>query len=63
MDQLQIGRVNACEMAFKIDQALWKLLIQIVLFQDKKRAKELFWSLRKQGKNRFQVEENRRAHA
>ena len=32
-------------------------------FQDKKRAKELFWSLRKQGKNRFQVEENRRAHA
>ena len=46
--KLKIGRVNACEMAFKIDEAMWKLLNQVVLLQDKKRAKECFWRLRKE---------------
>ena len=42
MDLLEIGPVNACIKAFNIDEAMWKLLNQIVLLKDKKRTKESF---------------------
>ena len=47
MDLLEIGPVNACEMAFKIDESMWKTLNQVVLLQDKKRAKESFLKRKK----------------
>ena len=54
MDLLKIGHVNACEMAFKIDEAMWKTWKlcgnQIVLLQDRKRAKTSFESCGKKKK-------------
>ena len=39
---VRLGPVNACEIAFKIDEAMhvWKLLTQIVLSQDQKKKEQ-----------------------
>ena len=57
MDLLEIGPVNACKKAFKIDEAIGKLLNHIVL------GRKVFQACEKKKKNRSQVEGNRRAHA
>ena len=51
-------------MAFKIYEVMWKTIkSDCSVTGQELRAKEIFWSLRKEEKNRFQFEVNRRAHA
>ena len=42
MDLLEIGPVNACEMAFKLTKICGKLLKEILLLEEEQRAKESF---------------------
>ena len=50
MDLLEIGPVDACKKDFKIDEAMWKTFKSDCAVKDKKKAKESFWSLRKEEK-------------
>ena len=53
MDRLGNGPANACEIAFKIDEANVAFWNQIVLSQDKEKTNKSFWSLRKEEKTGF----------
>ena len=50
MDLLEIGPVNACKKAFKIDEAIGKLLNHIVLLKDKRKREGKFLKLAKRRK-------------
>ena len=65
MDLLEIGPVNACNKAFKIDEAMWpwKTFKSDCAVKGQEKSEGKFLKLRKEEKIRFQVEGNRRAHA
>ena len=50
MDLLEIGPVNACKKAFKIDQTIGKHLNHFVLLKDKKKEKGIFEACEKKKK-------------
>ena len=63
MDRLGIGPVNACEPAFKFNEALSKTLKWECAVTGQEKSEEKFLKLGERRKNRFQVERNRSAHA
>ena len=64
MDLLEIGPVNACKKAFKIDEAMWKTFKSDCAVEGQEKSEGNVLKLRKEEKKiRFQVEGIRRAHA
>ena len=65
MDLLEICPANACEMAFQIDEAIWKTFKTdcTSAVTGKEKGERKFLKLAERRKNRFQVEGNHRAYA
>ena len=57
MDLLKIGIVNACEMAFKIEGAMWKTYKSDCAVTGQEKSERKFWSLRKEEKATFKSKE------